>query len=693
MDNFDQKLGPDFFKNLSAEAITPLNVIHADIYESSSKRPKTTSKVWDVFEKLPAQQGDSKAICKLCRKIYTAKTTSGTSHLRRHIEACVKRGNHDLDHRSVEACFKPVNRDADRLTISHDTLIASTTSLKNYKLDVDEIRRAIAMMIIVDEQPFQVVEDAGFRRLLSAACPEFPVLSRKSIKRDLISIYAKERENIRELLATCPGRICLTSSTWKSNCDDHFNCVTAHFIDHEWRLQKRILRFKLIPPPYESLSVADEIALCMVQWNIEHKVFSVTLENLSSDGCVADMLKSRLDVKKYLPCKGVFFHMSCFFHILNLIVQAGFNLVIDIIGKLRLGIKYVQQSPHRKKNFYIISKTLNLDTQRKLCLDSPTWWNSTYNMIEVALCYKNAFDYLAEQDKNFIHKLSEDEWEKMSVLYKFLKVFFEAACVFFRNRQPTSNLYFKAVWKVHSRLFDMVRGPENFMTLMVKEMHSKFNQYWSEYNLILSCAAILDPRYKIKFVEYCFTKLYGSGAQKYVSISVNTLYGLFDEYMQNSTCPSHTAVLSVATTKISNDKDDNDGFEDYETFQSARFRTQVEKSQLDLYLEEPSHDLNSEIDVLEYWTLCSLRYPELSRMARDVLTIPVSTIASDSAFDIGPQVISADRSSLKPKMIQALVCLQDWMLASDRTRGSGSMESRTEDDSSSSSDGDGDGDY
>ncbi|OMO52619.1 putative Zinc finger, BED-type [Corchorus olitorius] len=595
MDNFDQKLGPEFFKNLSGEIIAPLSVVHEDVYESSSKRPKTTSKVWDVFEKLPAQQGDSKAICKLCRRIYTAKTTSGTSHLRRHIEACVKRNNHDVDQRSLEACFKPVNREANRQTVLHGTLVDATASSKNYKVDVDEIRRAIAKMIVVDEQPFRVVEGTGFRRVLSVACPEFPALTRKAIKREIVSIYLKERESIRELLATCPGRICLTSSTWKSSCDDHFNCVTAHFIDNEWRLQQRILRFRLLPPPYDSLSIADEIALCMVQWNIEHKVFSVTLENLSSDDCVADMLKSRLDAKKYLPCKGAFFNMSCSTRIFNLIVQAGFNLLVDIIGKLRLGIK-----------------------------------------------------------------------------------------------QPTSNLYFKALWKVHSRLSDMIRGPESFMTRMVKEMQSKFNQYWSEYNLILSCAAILDPRYKIKFVEYCYTKLYGSGAQQYVSTSVNTLYALFHEYMQHSPCPSNTGASPVVTAKISNDKDDNDGFEDYETFQSARFRTQVEKSQLDLYFEEPSHDLNSEIDVLEYWTLCSLRYPELSRMARDVLTIPVSTVSSNSSFDVGPQVISADRSSLKSKMIQALVCLQDWMLASDRTRGSGFMESRTEDDSSGSSDGDDD---
>ncbi|KAE8668614.1 hypothetical protein F3Y22_tig00112289pilonHSYRG00027 [Hibiscus syriacus] len=65
--------------------------------------------------------------------------------------------------------------------------------------------------------------------------------------------------------------------------------------------------------------------------------------------------------------------------------------------------------------------------------------------------------------------------------------------------------------------------------------------------------------------------------------------------------------------------------------------------------------------------------PEVSRAFKNGLRCfnhSVSTIASDSAFDIGPQMIGGDRSSLKPKMLQALVCLQDWILASDRKRGS-----------------------
>uniref|UniRef100_A0A803M604 HAT C-terminal dimerisation domain-containing protein n=1 Tax=Chenopodium quinoa TaxID=63459 RepID=A0A803M604_CHEQI len=42
-------------------------------------------------------------------------------------------------------------------------------------------------------------------------------------------------------------------------------------------------------------------------------------------------------------------------------------------------------------------------------------------------------------------------------------------------------------------------------------------------------------------------------------------------------------------------------------------------------------------------------------MARDLLTIPVSTVASKSAFSIGGKIVSASRSSLKSKTIQALV--------------------------------------
>jgi len=77
-------------------------------------------------------------------------------------------------------------------------------------------------------------------------------------------------------------------------------------------------------------------------------------------------------------------------------------------------------------------------------------------------------------------------------------------------------------------------------------------------------------------------------------------------------------------------------------------------------LEELALELNTELDVLEFWHGSSMRYPTLSIMARDLLTILVSTIALESTFSIGGKTIFLTRSALKPKIIQALVCLQDW---------------------------------
>ena len=44
---------------------------------------------------------------------------------------------------------------------------------------------------------------------------------------------------------------------------------------------------------------------------------------------------------------------------------------------------------------------------------------------------------------------------------------------------------------------------------ITEEMSGKFDEYWSEYNVYLSCATILDPIFKVKFVEYCLVNLFG----------------------------------------------------------------------------------------------------------------------------------------------------------------------------------------
>ena len=57
----------------------------------------------------------------------------------------------------------------------------------------------------------------------------------------------------------------------------------------------------------------------------------------------------------------------------------------------------------------------------------------------------------------------------------------------------------------------------------------------------------------------------------------------------------------------------------------------------------------------------SERFSILSKLARDVLAIPISIVASESAFSTGGRVLDSFRSSLTPKIVEALICTSDWL--------------------------------
>ena len=56
----------------------------------------------------------------------------------------------------------------------------------------------------------------------------------------------------------------------------------------------------------------------------------------------------------------------------------------------------------------------------------------------------------------------------------------------------------------------------------------------------------------------------------------------------------------------------------------------------------------------------------LSIIARDVLIVPVSTVASEAAFSAGGRVVSKKRCNLSPEAIEAVVCLKYWNLVNNR---------------------------
>jgi hypothetical protein len=69
------------------------------------------------------------------------------------------------------------------------------------------------------------------------------------------------------------------------------------------------------------------------------------------------------------------------------------------------------------------------------------------------------------------------------------------------------------------------------------------------------------------------------------------------------------------------------------------------KNELDRYLDEETlpHDENEYFDILSWWKLEGTQYPTLRQIARDILAIPITTVASESAFSTSRRVLSEHR--------------------------------------------------
>ena len=117
-------------------------------------------------------------------------------------------------------------------------------------------------MIIKDELPFRFVEGDGFKEFVQVGVPQFKIPSRYTIARDCFSLYVEEKKKLRALLTSQCQRVSLTTDTWTSIQNMSYLCLTAHFIDSQWNMHKRILNFCVIKS-HKGINIGNVIDTCM----------------------------------------------------------------------------------------------------------------------------------------------------------------------------------------------------------------------------------------------------------------------------------------------------------------------------------------------------------------------------------------------------------------------------------------------
>ena len=359
---------------------------------------------------------------------------------------------------------------------------ASSTSqtFTPYTFDQSVSRMKLARMIIIDEFPFRHVEGEGFRDYTYSLRPEFHIPCRVTVAKDCFKLFLSEKEKLKSYFKHFKVRVCLTTDIWTSSHHLDYMCLTAHFIDHDWRLQKRILNFSPIPN-HTGLTIAKTIEAHLLDWGIG-RILTVTMDNASANDWGMAYLKKRLNNWKGSVLGGEHIHMRCGAHILSLIVKEGLKVIDDSIYRVRSAVRYVRSSNSRTTRFQTAAHEEKIESKRCVHLDVETRWNSTYFMLDCALIFQKAFDRLEEEDPKFkgeLEKLkgtpTEADWDYVRSLLPFLKQFHDATLKVSGTLYATSDEYFHVIYgigcKLKDRLVSSTTSEANIA--MTEKMRSK----------------------------------------------------------------------------------------------------------------------------------------------------------------------------------------------------------------------------
>ncbi|XP_021762504.1 zinc finger BED domain-containing protein RICESLEEPER 2-like [Chenopodium quinoa] len=281
----------------------------------------------------------------------------------------------------------------------------------------------------------------------------------------------------------------------------------------------------------------------------------MTIDNACNMDSMVGKLQIELDAMAKLPLDGKYFHVRCFAHILNLIVKEGLKVIDESVAKVRENVKYVDSSEARLIRFERCVSSCNLATGVKLWMDVPTRWNSTFLMLRRALDLLPALKMFGRIESNYQLALTAHEWEIVEKI-----------------------------------------GRSKFKE-MADLMRCKFDKYWSDYFVLLSFAAILDPRIKFKFLRNLFKDLYEAHM---VETKVQEVYYEFVQLFNHYKDP--------LPTYSSQGSSNSDAYRPrktsrvYVNFVVDVASDDMGKSELELYLELPFKPCNvdEEFDILGY---------------------------------------------------------------------------------------------
>ncbi|CAI7804983.1 unnamed protein product [Closterium sp. NIES-54] len=561
------------------------------------------------------------------------------------------------------------------------------------KLSTEELRQAIAKLVVTCDLPFRIVESEA----ASVPCLNF-IPSRWTVSRDTV-VYATAalQSAIAEMLAKegeLGCKVSITIDMWTAPNNKAWLVVTGHWIDENFQLRTMVLKFHEMLGRHGGREMVQVVEETIVQWGLEGRCLGFTTDNASSNIAAFRRMSEEGGGQCFFNSR---MHFRCLAHVINLAVQAA--LAVDSIRKLlkilREMASWIGFSPQRSGSFLGLQRTLNSQANPatpkpalKLVQDSPTRWGSTHDMVERAGVLQNPIIVFFAQTQGLSKtvkkkveslRLTDADWETLQAVKTFLSPFAKVSKAAEGAAYPTVSMvvpyYNGLIDAMESRL---AKGPSPTLQPMIvaalshlkKYAYITSNEYW--------IATFLDPSMKAAwFDDAHWEKLHPETDRRVrprpaSGEVIKLVRDRVAEYQARAAelAPRPTPLAPVAEEEEGDEEGDEEEDDDDAQFLPSRRRLaarlsasqdagaggMVQDDEVSRYLSER---VRCDVTALKYWRSAT-NMQTLRRMARDYLAIPATSASSERVFSLGRNLISWKRHRLASQRTRAVMILRSW---------------------------------
>ncbi|XP_070008588.1 zinc finger BED domain-containing protein RICESLEEPER 2-like [Nicotiana sylvestris] len=220
-------------------------------------------------------------------------------------------------------------------------------------------------------------------------------------------------------------------------------------------------------------------------------------------------------------------------------------------------------------------------------------------------------------------------------------------------------------------------------TSVVESILDKFKKYFYPISHIYLIGVILNPTTKMIKCRQLINALY-----TYMNIrpietpDIDTCISDLHKYLQ-TLCNYYANIVDASsvvdvnipssnTSTSGTTLDDDDDVQDYLIWSTLGEHQQTSSRNIDelqFYLQKSPKPLIKDFLPLGWWKSNSNQFPVLSAMARDVLNVPISIVASESAFSQARQQLGDTRHLVGSNFSEILVCFRDWIKSNGKIKG------------------------